>query len=426
MLTIRGTVSVGFAALPAVGLMLMISGQDDWKGRPGSPATAPNPVSPNGQKPSDLLRVFSGEISAVAFAPDGTTVAIGDKQLRLWDLSTGRELSRSECRFERCEDCQFLAFSPDGAQLVSVHRGWSPEGTSGQVMIFLWDVVGRQLRNPRELLTRYNRCHTPVYQASFSPDGKALVAGTADGTVYQWDTTTGQQRLQFKGGVAACFSADGRTLTTLTRAGRVRHWNPVTGQRTDSGKENPENDCMYVARAAFAPRGDRAVISDDYALVLKDLRTGRTVWRVDLQGRQGCPLAFSPDGRTLAVKVDDAFWLVDGATGAGRSWCPYIRMGYRGVGAFSADGRLLALGEEKRLSIRESAGLLARGERMPPLPQTEPEGVPLEARLIARHDIYPPQLGQFVGGGSQQPILGGALSHLSPGESGVRVAQPGE
>jgi Tol biopolymer transport system component len=389
MLTIRAIVSAGIAVLLAVGLTLVVVGKDDQEGHLCSRTAASNPVSPSAQNIGDPLRAFSGEISAVAFAPDGVTVATGDEHLRLWDLITGQELSRADCSFDRCVDCQFLAFSPDGLRLVSVHRGCSPEGTSGQLMVFLWDVVGHQLRNPRELLAQYNRCHTPIYQASFSPDGKTLVAATADGMIYGWDTATGQKRFQFKGGVAACFSADGRTLATLTRAGRVRHWDSATGQSTDSDKENPETDFMYVARVAFAPRRDRAVVSDEYALILKDLHTGRTVWRVDLQGRQGCPLAFSPDGRILAVKVDDALWLLDGATGKGRSWCAHVRMGYRGVGAFSDDGHFLAVGEEKLLSIREVAGLLARGERIPPLPKTDPEGVPLEARLIAQQDTYP-------------------------------------
>jgi WD40 repeat protein len=57
-------------------------------------------------------------VSAVAFAPDGKTVASAgkDRLVRLWDFATGRELRRFAGHGEQVE-C--VLFTRDGKTLVS-------------------------------------------------------------------------------------------------------------------------------------------------------------------------------------------------------------------------------------------------------------------------------------------------------------------
>ena len=53
-----------------------------------------------------------------AFAPDGKTLATAERQtIRLWELATGKELSRWPTRID---GIRFLLFSPDGRRLAAL------------------------------------------------------------------------------------------------------------------------------------------------------------------------------------------------------------------------------------------------------------------------------------------------------------------
>src|SRR5262245_22221433 len=66
-------------------------------------------------KPKAAPRLPATPVNVLAFSADGKLLAIAGSDLRLFELSTGRELGRaawtSHCR------CRHLAFSPDGRRL---------------------------------------------------------------------------------------------------------------------------------------------------------------------------------------------------------------------------------------------------------------------------------------------------------------------
>jgi WD40 repeat protein len=64
------------------------------------------------------LRGHAGWIEAVAFAPDGQTLAsVGlDKMVKVWDLATGQERATLEGHRSHL---QAVAFSPDGKTMAS-------------------------------------------------------------------------------------------------------------------------------------------------------------------------------------------------------------------------------------------------------------------------------------------------------------------
>src|SRR5215831_1777300 len=143
----------------------------------------------------------SGMVSCLAMSQDGELLASSgtDQTIRVWESATGREIRRmpnsSVDPFPDDYDhvsIISLAFSPDSKALVS----GSLDGT-----VRLWTLAtGKE--------TRCLRGHEgAVLTASFSPDGRMIGSAGRDGMVRLWDTATGKELRQLQGppGVGVCF-----------------------------------------------------------------------------------------------------------------------------------------------------------------------------------------------------------------------------
>lgn len=75
-----------------------------------------------------------------------------------------------------------------------------------------------------------------VYDVAFSPDGKAIITGSADKTARLWDTETGQQLKVLSGHedlvLSVRFSPDGRSVATTSSDQTTRIW-PVLPRGQD-------------------------------------------------------------------------------------------------------------------------------------------------------------------------------------------------
>ena len=123
-------------------------------------------------------------VTAVAFSPDGKTMATGckDKACRLWDTSTGKPLSQV---MEHSLPVFTLAFSPDGRTLAC---GCADDFfTAGEVR--LWDIPSTQ-----SIALPLTHAHG-VRAVAFRPDGLALAtgdgklafSGSGDGNISIWE-----------------------------------------------------------------------------------------------------------------------------------------------------------------------------------------------------------------------------------------------
>ncbi len=317
------------------------------------------------------LKGHQNFVSAVAISPDGKLVASGDFQIRLWDISAGREHVHMRQLGEQRGSVGGLAFGPDGQTLVS----GGDDGT-----IDVWEVsTGRQIKSlsVEPLRERWK-------DLAFTPDGTMLAAAGFDHGLVVWETATWAIRYRIAednhlGAQALSFTRDGRQLAvslgfasrivdvatgnelrrfpqqpvginavamspdgnTLATTGlMIKLWDVSTGQEKTPIVAGHGGS---VESVAFGPDGDvLATGGADHAVKLWDLATRRE--RMTLEGHASSiqSLAFSPDGKSLAsIGFTPELILWDAASGKRlRNWKAEGDLSRKVC--FSRDGRWVA------------------------------------------------------------------------------------
>jgi WD40 repeat protein len=290
------------------------------------------------------LRGHTAGVSAVAFAPDGKTLATrgDDGSVRLWDMASRRHFKLLGYRISRGYYCASLAFAPDGKTLA-IAGDLAPA-------VHLWDVAARC-----ERATLQHR--KGVVALAFSPDGKLLATGCHDGSVHLWDITVQREVGALEGHTQAvicvAFAPDGRTLASGSWDMTVRLWDVAQRRAiTTFGGHTGEVKCL-----AFSPDGKTlASGGTDSAIRLWD-----TVSKQGLTTLRGpcvtLAVAFSPDGKRLATGASD---------GTVRVWDPAAREvvamlqghspGIVRALAYAPDGQtLVSAGEDGTLKVWDVA-----------------------------------------------------------------------
>jgi WD40 repeat protein len=295
------------------------------------------------------------EIHAVAFAPDGRTLATAsyDGTTILWNVTDPASPIRLGDPL-REHTGSVLAFAPDGRSLATA----GGDGTA-----IRWDLT--DLAHPNKLGLPLSGHDAPVTAAAFAPDGKTLATASGDRTAILWDLTDAGRPHELGdtlplAGRTLALTPDGRLLATVSADGGK---DASLWDLTDPGHPTPLGAPItlppyQVLTMALAPDGRIMVTAGGDA----ESNTGMaTLWDLsdpihptrlgDLTGHEAIDeLAFTADGRTMATASRDGtalLWDLTNPAHPTRLGDPLPHTGWVTAVSLAPNGRTLATTDDR-------------------------------------------------------------------------------
>ena len=239
--------------------------------------------------------------SQVTFVTGSRLEVIGDLSRRAVDVQTGKVTASFARAAQESEVCP-ISPAP-GGQVVAL-------GTENTIQF--WNVASAEM-------LRSIKAADTVESLAFSPDGKVLASGLLDGTVSLSNVATSKELITFKVGKDGfgnygitegvrfvVFSPDGKTIASGSQNGMINVWNVATGKLIWKLAYKPsEVDHLHdypLYTAAYSPDSKTLVLGWlGKSLRFYNAASGQVIKTLVKEQNHVESLAYSPDGRTLAV-----------------------------------------------------------------------------------------------------------------------------
>ena len=243
-------------------------------------------LSPEATSGNSLLPIVtlpgSDAITSTAFSPDGQTLATGSYS----GAKLWRVSDGSLLRNITTEAGKAVAFSPDNQILAT---------GLGSTTVKLWRVSdGSRLRTLEGLTS-------DVYSVAFSPDGQIVAAGGFNEVVKLWQANDGTLLHDLPGHTShvysVVFSPDGQILASASSDYTVKLWRVSDGRLLHELEgSNP---------VAFSPDGQTLATGSYSEAKLWRVSDGALLYRLTGHSSSVESVAFSPDGQTLVTGSKD-------------------------------------------------------------------------------------------------------------------------
>ena len=307
-----------------------------------------------------ILTAPSGVVTALAYSPDGGTLAAGYSggTIRLWDLASHRTIR--ETTFGAAPLA--LAFADGGKLLEAADAG----------AVGTWNLAAQAGMAARPL-------SSPVQgrAVAFSPDGATVVTGGADGNIRLWNTATGQEvgapmSSDANPVDAVAFSPDGALIASASADGNVQLWSTADQQ---------------VAGPALIPNGpdvDALAFSPDGKLLATGGQDGTArLWNVGSGGQAG---AVMMTGNAVSALTFER--RRDHAGHGGNRW-RHRAVGRRHPGPDRGPAGRRGLSRGERAGLQPRYGRPGHRERQREHPAVERGGLPPALLPAGRRDGQP-------------------------------------
>lgn len=251
-------------------------------------------------------------VTGISWSPDGKRLASSslDNTVRVWDVSSGQVTATLQY---------------DG--LVS-SVAWSPNGkrlAAGSQAVQLWDA---ESGNPMASLTGPGG---PIQSVAWSPDSNRVAAAAGTG-VWVWDAASGKVTASFtnlRGKVnKVAWSPDNKHLAAASNESNVHEWDADIGGDATVYPLSTSGAQLNALGIAYSPDGKSLAVGVDIGEVYV-MPAAHTSARITLGSHSGgvTSVAWSHSGRYLAsgsndnsVKVWDMFTQRNTQTFTGPFW----------------------------------------------------------------------------------------------------------